>query len=46
MDDGRRIVESPTRARGGGKYGIVRYVLVISTVLVVIAFAVAYMTSV
>jgi hypothetical protein len=46
MDDGRRVVESPIRARQGAKYGVVRYVLVISTVLVVIAFAVAYMTSV
>jgi hypothetical protein len=46
MDDGRRIVESPSRARQASKYGIVRYVLAISLVLVVIAFAVAYMTSV
>jgi len=46
MDDGRRIVESPSRARQASKYGIVRYVLEISLVLVVIAFAVAYMTSV
>src|SRR5690348_11060013 len=38
-----RIVETPTEARQGSKYGIVRYVLAISTVLVVIAFAVAYM---
>lgn len=42
----QRIVQSPTRARQGIKPGVVRYVLVISTVLVVIAFAVAYMTSV
>ena len=41
-----RIVETPTEARQGSKYGIVRYVLAISTALVVIAFAVAYMTSV
>jgi hypothetical protein len=46
MDDGRRIVESPSRARQAAKYGVVRYVLAISLVLVVIAFAVAYMTSV
>ena len=46
MDDGRRIVESPTRVRQASKYGIVRYVLAISLALVVIAFAVAYMTSV
>jgi hypothetical protein len=43
---GQRIVQDPTRARQGSKPGIVRYVLVISTLLVVIAFAVAYMTSV
>jgi hypothetical protein len=42
----QRIVETPTEARQGSKYGIVRYVLAISTALVVIAFAVAYMTSV
>jgi hypothetical protein len=46
MDDGRRIVESPSRARQASKPGIVRYVLAISLALVVIAFAVAYMTSV
>jgi len=46
MDDGRRIVESPSRARQANKPGIVRYVLAISLALVVIAFAVAYMTSV
>ena len=46
MDDGRRIVETPTRARQAGKDGVVRYVLAISLLLVVIAFAVAYMTSV
>ena len=42
----QRIVETPNQARQGRKYGIVRYVLLISTALVVIAFAVAYMTSV
>ena len=46
MDDGRRIVESPSRTRQASKPGIVRYVLAISLALVVIAFAVAYMTSV
>ena len=46
MDDGRRIVESPSRARQASKPGIVRYVLAISLALVVIGFAVAYMTSV
>ena len=42
----QRIVQSPTEARQGGKSGIVRYVLAISTALVVNAFAVAYITSV
>jgi hypothetical protein len=42
----QRIVQSPTKARQGSKYGVVRYVLAISTALVVIGFAVAYMTSV
>ena len=46
MNDGRRIVASPSRALQASTYGIVRYVLAISMVLVVIAFAVAYMTSV
>ena len=46
MDDGRRVVETPTQARSGSKYGVVRYVLAISLALVVIAFAVAYITSV
>ena len=32
MDDGRRIVESPTRVRQASKYGIVRYVLAIAGV--------------
>ena len=38
----QRIVENPTTARQGTKEGVVRYVLIISTVLVVILFAVAY----
>jgi hypothetical protein len=42
----QRIVESPNRARQGRKDGVVRYVLLISTLLVVIAFAVAYTLSV
>ena len=42
----QRIVQTPTEVRQGSKYGIVRYVLAISTALVVIGFAVAYMTSV
>jgi hypothetical protein len=42
----QRIVHSPNQARQGRKSGVVRYVLLISTVLVVIAFAVAYTLSV
>jgi hypothetical protein len=42
----QRIVETPNRARQGRKDGVVRYVLLISTLLVVIAFAVAYTLSV
>jgi hypothetical protein len=42
----QRIVETPSRARQGSKSGVVRYVLAVSLVLVVIAFTVAYMTSV
>jgi hypothetical protein len=42
----QRIVESPEQARQGRKYGVMRYVLLISTLLVVIAFAVAYTLSV
>jgi hypothetical protein len=42
----QRIVQSPTNARQGRKTGVVRYVLLISTLLVVIAFAVAYRLSV
>jgi hypothetical protein len=38
----QRILRSPEQARQGSKEGIVRYVLIISTVLVVILFAVAY----
>ena len=42
----QRVVESPNKARQGRKYGVVRYVLLISTLLVVIAFAVAYRLSI
>jgi hypothetical protein len=42
----QRIVQTPTKARQGSKSGVVRYVLAISTLLVVIAFAVAYTLSV
>lgn len=44
MDE--RIVESPERARAARKVGVVRYILGISLVLVVIAFAVAYVITV
>jgi hypothetical protein len=44
MDE--RIVETPTRASAGRKPGVVRYVLVISILLVVILFGVAYVISV
>src|SRR5258708_39679829 len=42
----QRVVETPERARSARKYGVLRYILGISLVLVVIAFAVAYVTSV
>jgi hypothetical protein len=42
----QRIVLSPNQVRQGRKFGVVRYVLLISTLLVVIAFAVAYTLSV
>jgi hypothetical protein len=42
----QRIVHSPTQVRQGRNSGVVRYVLLISTLLVVIAFAVAYTLSV
>jgi hypothetical protein len=38
----RLVVGGPDKARQGRPEGVVRYVLVISTVLVVILFAVAY----
>jgi hypothetical protein len=42
----QRIVTSPEEARSARKSGVLRYILGISLVLVVIAFAVAYVTSV
>jgi len=36
------VVRGPEKARQGRQEGVVRYVLVISTVLVVILFVVAY----
>jgi hypothetical protein len=41
-----RVVQSPEKARQARTQGVVRYVLVISTLLVVIAFAVAYGLSI
>jgi hypothetical protein len=40
-----RIVESTTEARGGVTGNNVRYVLVFSTIAVIILFAVAYMMT-
>ncbi len=42
----QRIVETPERARGAYKPGVVRYILVVSTLLVVILFGVAYVIAV
>ncbi|HEX3952369.1 MAG TPA: hypothetical protein VHW90_02270 [Stellaceae bacterium] len=42
----QRVVQSPEKARQGSTPGIARYVLVISTLLVVILFAVAYVITV
>ena len=42
----RHIIENPEDARAGTKTGHVRYILAISTALVVILFAVAYAVSV
>jgi hypothetical protein len=38
----KRIAETTTRARQGTKEGVVRYVLLVSLVLVVVLFIVAY----
>jgi hypothetical protein len=38
----KRIVVNTTEARQGTKEGVVRYVLLISLVLVVVLFAIAY----
>lgn len=40
MDD--RITRDPTEARAGTEEGVVRYILIISTALVVILFALSY----
>jgi len=42
----QRIVETPEGTRAARKYGVLRYILGLSLVLVVIAFAVAYVISV
>jgi hypothetical protein len=39
------IEKAPTEARQAEKSGVVRYVLVISTALVVIAFAIIYLVA-
>jgi hypothetical protein len=44
MDE--RVVETPERASAGHKPGVVRYILAISTLLVVILFVVAYVIAV
>ena len=36
------IVKSPTEARGASKEGVGRYVLAISTALVIVLFAIAF----
>jgi hypothetical protein len=41
--NGRKITRTETQASGGSKEGVVRYVLIASLVLVVIAFVVAYL---
>lgn len=38
-----RITRTETQASGGSKEGVVRYVLIVSLMLVVIAFVVAYL---
>lgn len=42
----QHVVKSPEKARAGEKSGVARYVLVISLLLVVILFGVAYVISV
>jgi hypothetical protein len=42
----RQVVRGAEKARAGREHGVARYVLVISTVLVVILFAVAYIVFV
>lgn len=37
-----RIVKHPTAARAGSKEGVVRYILIISTVLVAVLFALSW----
>ena len=42
----QRVVKTAEEASAGRKTGVVRYILAISTVLVVILFVVAYVISV
>jgi hypothetical protein len=39
------ILTTPTAARGASKEGVVRYILLISTTLVVFGFVIAYIWS-
>jgi hypothetical protein len=41
----QRIFATPTAARGASKEGVVRYILLISTALVVVSFIIAYVWS-
>jgi hypothetical protein len=41
----QRILATPTEARGASKEGVVRYILLTSTVLVVVSFVIAYVWS-
>jgi len=41
----QRISATPTNARGASKEGVVRYILLISMMLVVISFIIAYVWS-
>ena len=43
--NGSRITRTETQASGGSKEGVVRYVLIVSLVLVVIAFVIAYLLT-
>jgi hypothetical protein len=42
----QHVVSTPEKARGARKYGLMRYVLAVSLLLVVILFVVAYVITV